>query len=408
MQTRAPFALLGLIIAASSTLIACGSDDVNPVPTPNEDVLLDPPPEGKGVQYQMTTKLEPGTEVEHCKFVQAPAEGMYVNRDEVRFTQGSHHFLLYETPYTTIPTKGEDGAAIDSSGVFDCSAGATQNFQVTKLIAGSQNADGDAFLSFPSDVAMPVEPGRVLLMNAHYINATAGVLEPEVRVNLYTIPKEQVKEEGDILFWYNAFIKVGAKSTGRANMKCQIQDDITLMNVQSHMHARGTGYEAKIVGSEPFYTNAKWEDVPVKSFDGGMKIAAGTWIDYRCDYNNAAASDVFQGPRSTDEMCMLIGSYYPASPGTSNCAADPAAPGQTGNLGAEWVGNGTKTCAATMGCVQQAVTGSGDVFQNITTCMMDSDPAVSKEMSDALRCFFLNGASAQTVCKTQFDVCLAK
>jgi hypothetical protein len=310
---------------------------------------------------------------------------MYVNRDEVRFTKGSHHFLLYETPYTSIPTKMENGEAIDTSGVFDCSQGATFGFQVTKLIGGSQNADGDAFLNFPSDVAMRVEPGRVLLMNAHYINATPG-----------------------ILFWYNPFIKVGAKSTARAHMKCMIHADITLMNVQSHMHARGTGYAAALPEGEPFYTNAEWEGVPVKRFDPGMKIAAGTWIDYYCDYNNAAANDVYQGPRSTDEMCMLIGSYYPASPVTSNCAADPSAPDQTGNLGAEWVGSGTETCAATMGCVQTSLGGTGDFLQNITTCMVASDPAVSKEMSDALRCLFLNGQNATTACKTQFDACAAK
>jgi hypothetical protein len=407
MQNRVSFALVGLFLAACPALAACGSEEIDPVPV-EEDVLLAPPPEGQGVQYQMTTKLEPGTEAEHCKFVLAPAEGMYVNRDEVRFTKGSHHFLLYETPYTSIPTKMENGEAIDTSGVFDCSQGATFGFQVTKLIGGSQNADGDAFLNFPSDVAMRVEPGRVLLMNAHYINATPGILEPEVRINLHTIPAEQVKEQGDILFWYNPFIKVGAKSTARAHMKCMIHADITLMNVQSHMHARGTGYAAALPEGEPFYTNAEWEGVPVKRFDPGMKIAAGTWIDYYCDYNNAAANDVYQGPRSTDEMCMLIGSYYPANPVTSNCAADPSAPDQTGNLGAEWVGSGTETCAATMGCVQTSLGGTGDFLQNITTCMVASDPAVSKEMSDALRCLFLNGQNATTACKTQFDACAAK
>ncbi|NUQ78738.1 MAG: hypothetical protein HUU21_34870 [Polyangiaceae bacterium] len=406
MQTRVSFALFGFVLASCGTLVACGSEDIGTPPV--EDVLLAPPPEGQGVQYQMTTRLEPGTEAEHCKFVQAPAEGMYVNRDEVRFTKGSHHFLLYETPYTSIPTETEDGKAVDTSGVFDCSQGATLDFAVTKLIAGSQNADGDAFLTFPSDVALRVEPGRVLLMNAHYINATSAPIEPEVRVNLFTIPAEQVKEQGDILFWYNPFIKVGAKSEARARMKCMVHTDIKLMNVQSHMHARGTGYAAALPEGAPFYTNNAWEGVPVKRFDSGMDIKAGTWIDYYCDYNNTGAADVYQGPRSTDEMCMLIGAYYPADPVTSNCAADPSAPDQTGNLGAEWIGNGTETCATTMGCVQQTFTGAGDVMQGITTCMMAADPAVSKEMSDALRCLFLNGQAAPTACKTQFDACLAK
>jgi hypothetical protein len=356
----------------------------------------------------MVTSLPPGSEAEHCKFVQAPAEGMFVNSDEVRFTSGSHHFLLYETAYTTIPTAKEDGTPVDTSGVFDCSEGATDGFAVTKLIGGSQNGNGDAFLDFPSDVAVRVQPGRVLLMNTHYINATPDTIKPEVRINLYTIPEASVKEEGDILFWYNPFIKVEAQSKGRARMKCMVHEDITLMNIQSHMHARGNGYAASLPSGDTLYTSQSWENVPVKRFEGGMKIEAGTWIDYYCDYDNAGAKDVLQGPRSTDEMCMLIGSYYPASKVTSKCAADPAAPEQTGNLGAEWVGNGTATCAEAFGCVQEAVTKPSDGFDLITTCILSSDPAVSKEMSDAVRCFFLNGPNSPTVCKTQFDTCLAK
>lgn len=410
MQSRT---FLALVVAAAPNLLACGSEDPVPTPAPVEPELLAPPPAGEGVQFTMTTKLQPGVEAEHCKFVEAPAEGMFVQRDEVRFTKGSHHVLLYQTPYTSIPTTREDGEAFDTdeNGVFDCSDGATAGFSVDKLIAGSQNAEGDAFLSFPEGVAMPVTPGRVLLINVHYINASPEPIEPEVRINLYTIPEAEVVEEGDILFWYNIFIKVDAQSESRARMRCNINSDITLMNIQSHMHARGTGYAAMKLGGEPFYTNEKWEDVPTKRFDGGMAVSAGTMFDYYCDYKNTGTKDVLQGPRSTDEMCMLIGSYYPADRGTSRCAAIPELPEQTGNLGAEWVGNGEATCAATFGCVQQ-VFGAGPQDQDsflggVASCVNAADPTVSREMSDALRCLFMS-EDPQAACETEFGACLAK
>ncbi|MCC6557499.1 MAG: hypothetical protein IT372_31495 [Polyangiaceae bacterium] len=358
----------------------------------------------------MTTRLDPGTEVEHCKFVQAPAEGMFVTRDEVRFTTGSHHVLLFETAYTAIPTARDDGSPIeaDANGVFDCSDGATAGFTVSKLISGSQNADGDAFLNFPEGVALPVASGRVLLVNAHYVNASGEEIEPEVRINLWTIPEDRVTAEGDILFWYDAFIKVEARSEGRARMRCRLGTDITLMNVQSHMHARGTGYAAMQLGAAPFYTNETWQDVPVKHFDGGLAFSAGTWIDYYCDYMNPGPEPVIQGPRSTDEMCMLIGAYYPADRATSRCAADPARPQETGNLGAEWVGHGAASCAETFGCVQQKLGGGGDAIDGVSTCINASDPAISKEMSDALRCLFLHPGDAQSACQAEFAACLAK
>ena len=404
MQVRYPFTLLALMIP---NLLACGSED--PAPAPAGDELLAPPPAGRGVQFVMKTKLDPGSEAEHCMFVQAPPEGLFVSRDEVRFNEGSHHVLLYETPYTTIPTTRDDGSPLeqDANGVFDCSDGAAEGLEVTKLVAGSQNADGNAFVRFPEGVAMPVTPGRVLLINAHYINASSKLLEPEVRINLHTIPEEEVVAEGDILFWYNLFIKVDAQSESRARMRCMLHSDITLINVQSHMHARGTDYAASEAGAEPFYTNDAWENVPVKDFGDGMELAAGTWLDYQCDYTNTGATAVVQGPRSTDEMCMLIGAYYPADRATSRCVPDPEEPDERGNFGAEWVGNGQATCAETFTCIQQAL-GGDDSPAGISTCVNASDPAVSKEMSDALRCLLMNFQDAPNVCQSEFDACMAK
>jgi hypothetical protein len=396
--------LLALLAAVPLAVGACGGGGGNS-DGKMQDTGLQPPPAGQGVQYRITTDLGPGVEGEWCRFVQAPADGMYVNRDEVRFGPGSHHFLLYETAYQTVPTAKEDGTAVDTSSVFDCSDGATNGWKVTKLIGGSQNGQGDSMLAFPAGVAMKVEPGVVLLMNAHYVNATTKPLTPEVRINLWTVPAAQVSTQGDMLFLYNPFIKVAANGVGRARWRCPVYGDITVANVQSHMHRRGVGYAASIVGEAPFYTNDKWESVPVERFDaqGGLKIKAGSRLDYYCDYSNAEARDIFQGPRTTDEMCMLIGSYYPADPRTSNCLDDSGM--QTAG---EWVGNGSATCAATASCIQSALGGGGaDAFKALTGCVVDADPAVAPEASALLRCIF-GAKDPLTECAPQLGACQAK
>lgn len=399
------------LLASFTTLVGCGGTDVEPGPNPPVDELLAAPAEGEGVQFKMITELAAGTEGEHCMFVRGPAAGMFVNRDEVRYSAGSHHVLVYETKYTDIPTEKADGTKVDTSGVFDCSDGATNGWAVTKLIGGSQNANGTSMLSFPPDVAMKVRPNAVLLMNAHYVNATSAPLKPEVRVNMYTIPEAQVKTEGDILFLYNPFIYVGANGTGRARMQCLVHTDITVQNVQSHMHARGVAYEAKIVGeAAPFYTSSTWEGVPVKDFGAGLQIKAGSFFDYQCDYKNAGPNEVFQGPRSTDEMCMLIGSYYPADPWTANCQREKDLPPGSRMTGADWIGNGQATCAETAACVQQVIVG-GKGINGIMPCVSASDPSVSKEMSASLRCLFnayAAGKDPSTECQAEFAACLAK
>jgi hypothetical protein len=214
------------------------------------------------------------------------------------------------------------------------------------------------------------------------------------------VPAAQVKEEGDILFLYNPFIKVPANGTGRARWRCPVHQDITIGNIQSHMHKRGVGYAASIGGeATPFYENTLWEDVPVKVFEPGLQVKAGSVFDYHCDYQNGENRDVFQGPRTTDEMCMLIGAYWPADPRTSNCADDE------GNLAGEWVGNGSQTCAQTWACVEASLGGQGTVGK-IAGCIDQADPVVAPEMSAAIRCLAATRDPAK--CTTPIDACKAK
>jgi hypothetical protein len=384
---------------------ACSDDETEPKPEPEE--LLAPPPEGQGVQFKMTTTIPAGTEVEHCQFVRAPADGLNVNRDEIKFTAGSHHVLLYLTSYTDVPTTSEDGT--DISGVFDCSDGVFE-WNVRNLIAGSQNATGGSIVSFPSDVAMKVPPNAVLLMNVHYVNPQLEPIEPEVRINVHTIPDEQVKVEGGILFFFNPLIRVDAMGTGLAKMSCPLPHDITLGNAQSHMHRRGVDYEAVHVAPDGsrqlIYENTAWEGVPVKEWDPALPIPGGSRIEYFCGYQNSESRTVYQGPKSSDEMCMFISSYWPAKPEVSNCATDPDNIEDTQNLNANWVGQGTATCAETLVCIQQIdPKGEDDFLHGLTDCVLASRPESSEVVSNGVRCL-LTTDDPGNECAPEIDACV--
>src|SRR5207244_2852964 len=97
--------------------------------------------------------------------------------------------------------------------------------------------------------------------------------------------------EAGVLFFYDLFIRVPPHGTATARMSCPVTRDVTLLSAQSHMHRRGVGYEAHLVDGtgkpmETLYTNDRWEEVPIKIWDPGKPLAAGTAIDYRCDYRN--------------------------------------------------------------------------------------------------------------------------
>jgi hypothetical protein len=371
--------VLHAIFATTFALTGC-TDDADPQPEPDTRLEL-----------KMSATIPAGTEVEYCKLVELP--DAWVTRDAIEFTAGSHHVLVYQTPYTTIPTKNDRGTPVDTSGVFDCSDGAGNGWTLTKLIGGSQNRTGESILSFPDGVALHV--GGVALINVHYINAFDAPLDTDVTVRWDTLPADQVTTEGDILFLYNPLIAIPGGSTSRAHWQCPVYRDITIANVQSHMHARGVGYAASIGTAAPFYTNTRWEGVPVQQYDH-LTVPAGSTLDYYCDYRNTTGRDIFQGPRTTDEMCMLIGSYYPADPRTASCL-DPS-----GKMpGGDWVGQGTATCQATMGCLQ----GAQDL-PSITACMLAAAPAVAHPASETLRCFF--GAQDPVAeCGPQIQACAA-
>src|SRR5262245_60808592 len=115
-----------LVLSLPTLALAAGAcaDDTDPKPEPRPKLELG-----------MTATIPAGAEVEYCRFVTVPET--WVTKDTVEFTSGSHHVLVYQTKYQTIPTKKDDNTPVDTSGVFDCSDGATNGWSITKLIGGS-------------------------------------------------------------------------------------------------------------------------------------------------------------------------------------------------------------------------------------------------------------------------------
>lgn len=72
---------------------------------------------------------------------------------------------------------------------------------------------------------MKVEPGTVLVMNTHYVNASSKPIETDARVNLYSLPAEKVKTEAGMLFYYNPFIRVPENGEASARMRCPVQNE---------------------------------------------------------------------------------------------------------------------------------------------------------------------------------------
>jgi hypothetical protein len=344
----------------------------------------------------METTIAASTEDERCKFVQT-TEDLWVNSEEIRYTPGSHHFLLYRTPYTSIPTVDKNGNTIDTSGVFDCpDGGPAAYFNVDRGLGGAQSPDAPPIIGgLPSDVAVHIPTGSVLALDLHVLNATTKPLDVKVVMNLDTIPQSQAKVEAGIYFFYNPFIRVPAGAKSQARMSCPITSDVTIVNAQTHMHKQGIGGTANLEDAngtvlQQLYASQSWTDPPVKIWSPGMAVSAPQQIDFLCNYDNPGTTDVIQGlSAAKNEMCVYAGAYYPRDTTFENCT-NPT-----------YIGTGAANGAATLQCMASADPSSANFDDTYFGCVVASCPAIAKPMTALIGCELQNGANSTTACSAQ-------
>jgi hypothetical protein len=368
--------------------------------------MLDPPASGQGIQLEMKTTIAASTEDERCQFVQT-TEDMWVNQQVIRYTPGSHHFILWQTSYKSIPTTDKNGKPIDSSGVFQCADGPQGNLLVEGLLGGAQSPDAPTIGgNFPPDVAIHIPAGSILVEDLHVLNASTKPMDVTVLTNLETIPQSQVKQEGGIYLFFNNYIRVPANGKASARMSCPVPGDVTFVNGQTHMHKQGIGAvvnledgTGKSLLPKPLYTTTQWTDPPVTIWSSPtMGLKAGQQIDYTCSYQNTGDTDVLSGlSAKTNEMCVWVGAYYPRNQAFEYCGGTPGFANES--LASTYIGTGTADGPTTLSCFSGAASDpTGDLFDG---CVVQSCPGIAKPMSALIHCSERANGPAQTACASQ-------
>jgi hypothetical protein len=394
-------------IIACSIVAACSSSS-SPGGGSSSSVLP-PPAAGQGIQLELSTTIAASTEDERCQFVQT-TDDMWVNQQVIRYTPGSHHFILWRTPYTSIPTTDTTGTPVDTSGVFECPDGPPGKWLVEGLLGGAQSPDAPTFGGdpLPPGVAIHIPAGSILIMDLHVLNASTSPLDVSVLMNLITIPQSQVKQEGGVYFFYNPFIRIPANGSSSARMSCPVPNDVTLVNGQTHMHKQGLGGVVNLEDGtgkmlQQLYQTNLWSNPPVTVWSSPtLDLKAGQQIDYQCNYQNPGDTDVIQGlSAKTNEMCVWVGAYYPRDTAFEYCNGT----GGWGNLGqaATWIGTGTADGPTTMTCLDNAAAApmSPNFNDMLDGCVVQSCAALSKPMTAVIRCAQQAGSSYQTACASQ-------
>jgi len=273
-----------------------------------------PPPPSAGLQIaspQFT--LQPGTEVFKCWYTSLPAEADIATTKFHSFmSAGSHHFIVYTTTTAAAP----DGTFADCG---DGRIGGGTAADPPVWLYASQDPEGE--LDMPGGVAMPLKAHQPLIFNMHYLNATPAPIVVQVWLNLDYATGTYQKAGAYVTF--NTQISIPPGGSQMVSGDCDVPADAQffVMSTHSHKHtvdALAARSQSGQVG-EVLVKTTDWEHAAVKRWDQTpfLTFAPGEKLHYECSYQNDSTQRVTVGNSAqTNEMCMAVGYYFPATNGS--------------------------------------------------------------------------------------------
>lgn len=282
-------------------------------PVINKFEPLRPPEIGKGFQM----KLEPFEIYPYFEreiFVRKPlsnAQTVFVNKFQIKMQPGSHHFILYGfRNNVNLPNVGE----IRDLRNKDLSYNLTTFQQIGNHIFYFGGSENNFTFNFPEGTAVELPANMEFDVNSHYFNKGAKSYNGEVNINLYTIPKEQVKNPLKIIDMGNTGFTLPPKQKTVATKDFKFNKNVKIVTLFSHTHKLGEKFEILIKGGsrngEVIYTSTNWEHPEKIDYAVPISLKAGEGLTSRITYNNFTDKTIKFGFTSEDEMGIIFGYYY--------------------------------------------------------------------------------------------------
>lgn len=248
-------------------------------------------------------EIPAGGEVFKCQNFANPFGGdAEVSLFESHMTPGSHHLLLFY----------QDGAT--NGPLEDCSG-----LEFTATPYSTQLPDDS--LGFPAGVAAAVPASTGLRIQSHYLNTTGSPITAEVKVTFHLAKPGTVTDHAGVMFVVQPKIFVGPNSTQEVSYDCTVPVDMSVMKTASHMHKHGTHFTSTVAGQTLYETDV-WDEPTPAFFDPPRALKAGDPLHFACTFqNNSAGFLTFGESAESNEMCILVASFYPVPAGktTLNC-----------------------------------------------------------------------------------------
>jgi hypothetical protein len=319
-MTRVPRALVCALLlgACSSSGLVAGDGGADGPPDPNQVG-------GAATSLSIGPfQLAPGDEFTKCMVMPlGNAAQLDAIRIDATLAPGSHHLILYRTNATT-----------PSTTPFDCNPfeGILSSGDVPLFIAEKLQTT----LTMPSGVAYKFDPGTMVKIEAHYLNATPNQLTGMGMVSLTPGKTDRTYLAADIMFCgsigqlANECVPPNTKNFTLNPGIYQGSGSIDLTQLKffgftSHEHRLGSDVTISKSTSKAdpgtlLYENKDWSNPPLAVYDDAHLITFSGIEGFRwqCSYDSADAVPPPTGPTcfgesaASNEMCFIWAYYFPS------------------------------------------------------------------------------------------------
>ena len=226
----------------------------------------------------------------------------------------SHHFVLYtfdpKTPKLIMPAPDVVRDIRNSDGTMNFGNMLAMGYHV--FLAGSMQPRSNYV--FPAGTALRLPADAAIDLNVHYANKTSAKVKGEAYVNLYTVPASDVVHPLSTLNLANTALVLPAGQVFVADRSFTFSSRTTITALTSHMHARGTKFQIRLVGGsrdgELVYENTDWEHPQIVTYAQPIVLEIGQGLRSIVTYNNTTSKPIFFGLTSDDEMNIIFGYFY--------------------------------------------------------------------------------------------------
>ena len=221
-----------------------------------------------------------------------------------------HHVIVMRT--NTDEDDAPDGT------VVDCAGGNDMVEQEPFVLPTEPLAPGVAGLSLPEGMANKFKGGERIIIQSHHLNYTDKPILVNDRIELNTIPIEDVLTFAAPLIHTSTGLEIAIGTSSKV-VECTFEQDLTFLYVFGHLHEYGAAikieYNKEDGTSETLYDIPVWDvdyrdNPPITHYnDTELQVKAGESFTTTCSWNNT--TDTLLG--FPEEMCVASAMVYPAT-----------------------------------------------------------------------------------------------